>query len=182
MVLRSLQGYPAATIAERFGSDPASVWRWIQRCTREGIAGLSDRPRSGRPRPGRPRLGERIRRWPGLGTGWWPDPGGGPSEPVPGTPSERAPMGTPQWGAAPPPPLAALDLGGQGIWMRTPTRHQTGLPIETRLDGVPSAPDSLRGHRAGQRASVTARATRVGFLALPERVVAASPTGHRHPP
>jgi hypothetical protein len=50
-------------------------------------------------------------------------------------------------------------------------------------------PDPLRGHRAGQRASVAARATSAGFLGLPERVMAASPTApaiaillDHHPP
>jgi hypothetical protein len=59
MVLRSLQGFPASTIAELFGfrSLPPG---WIQRCTHEGIAGLSDRPPSAR--LGSPRLEERIRR------------------------------------------------------------------------------------------------------------------------
>src|SRR5579875_1123028 len=42
------------TIAELFGSDPSTVRRWIGRFNREGIAGPSDRPRSGRPRLGSP--------------------------------------------------------------------------------------------------------------------------------
>ncbi len=50
-----------------------------------------------------------------------------------------------------------------------------GCP-ETRLDGVPSAPDPLRRHRAGPRAPVTTRATSAGFLQLLERVVAAYPS------
>jgi len=45
-----------------------------------------------------------------------------------------------------------------------------GCP-KTRLDGVPSAPDPPRRHRAGPRASVTTRATNAGFLQLPGRVV-----------
>ncbi len=55
----SAEGYPATTIAEPLGYDPSTVRRWIQRLNREGIAELSDRPRSGRPRLGSPRLGER---------------------------------------------------------------------------------------------------------------------------
>jgi len=55
----SAEGYPATTIAELLGSDPSTVRRWIQRLNREGIAELSDRPRSGRPRLDSPRLGER---------------------------------------------------------------------------------------------------------------------------
>jgi transposase len=38
------------------------VRRWTQRFNREGIAGLSDRPRSGRPRLSSSRLKEHIRR------------------------------------------------------------------------------------------------------------------------
>jgi len=62
MVLMSLGGYPAPTIAERFGHAPSTVRHWIQRGTREGIGGLSDRPRSGRPWLGSPRLEARLRR------------------------------------------------------------------------------------------------------------------------
>jgi hypothetical protein len=57
------------------------------------------------------------------------------------------------------------------------------------LHGVPSAPDHLRGHRAGPRASVTTRATSAGFLGLLERMVAAYPSApaiaiplDNHPP
>jgi len=97
---------------------------WIQPCTHEGIAGLSDRPPSAR--PGSPRLEERIRRrlaepqarkvarlWQGPHRSCF------------------------QWGVPPPPPLAALDLGAQGHPDAAPhPRHQPAL-------------DPLRGHRAG---------------------------------
>jgi hypothetical protein len=48
-----------------------------------------------------------------------------------------------------------------------------GLPIRDASRWVPSAPDPLRRHRAGLRASVTTRATDAGFPGFPERVVAA---------
>jgi hypothetical protein len=47
MVLRSLEGSPASAIAERFGSDPSTVRRWIQRFNREGVAGSATDPARG---------------------------------------------------------------------------------------------------------------------------------------
>jgi transposase len=60
MVLLSVQGLPAAQIAELLECHPGTVRRWIGRFSREGAAGLADRPRSGRPRLGGPRLARRI--------------------------------------------------------------------------------------------------------------------------
>src|SRR5579884_345197 len=81
-------------------------------------------------------------------------PPGSPSEPVSGTPSERTRMGSPRWSAPPPAPLAMLGRDNQGQPDAVLTPAPTGLPIETRLDGVPSAPAPLRDHRAGPRAPV----------------------------
>jgi transposase len=62
MVLLSLHGLTAATIAELLGCDPVTVRRWIHRYNAHGAGGLGDRPRAGRPRLGSPRLTTRIRR------------------------------------------------------------------------------------------------------------------------
>lgn len=61
MILLSATGMSASDIAELLHYNPVTVRRWIDRHTREGLAGLPDRPRSGRPRLGSPRLGQRIR-------------------------------------------------------------------------------------------------------------------------
>jgi len=108
----SAEGYPATTIAEPLGYDPSTVRRWIQRFNHEGIAGLSDRPRSGRPRLGSP--GSKR-----ASDADWPSPGPG------GAPHMRGF----RWGAPPPPPLAARDLGRQGHPDAGPNpRHQWGSP------------------------------------------------------
>jgi transposase len=60
MVVLSVQGLPAAQIAELLECHPGTVRRWIGRFSREGAAGLADRPRCGRPRLGGPRLTRRI--------------------------------------------------------------------------------------------------------------------------
>ncbi|MCP2250634.1 IS630 family transposase [Lentzea aerocolonigenes] len=60
IVLLSASGMSAPEIAELLHYEPVTVRRWIARHTRDGIAGLPDRPRSGRPRRGSPRLGQRI--------------------------------------------------------------------------------------------------------------------------
>jgi hypothetical protein len=70
MVLLSVQGLPAAQIAELLECHPGTVRRWIGRFSREGAAGLADRPRCGRPRLGGPRLARRI-------AGCWSAPGCG---------------------------------------------------------------------------------------------------------
>jgi transposase len=62
MVLLSLQGWSAVTIAELLGYHPRTVRRWIRRFNQQGTAGLADQPRSGRPRLGSRRLAQRIRR------------------------------------------------------------------------------------------------------------------------
>lgn len=62
IVLMSIRGYTATTIAELFEIDPTTVRRWIWRFNREGIDGLDDRPRPGRPALGSRQLGDRIRR------------------------------------------------------------------------------------------------------------------------
>ena len=62
MILLSHQRWTATAIAELLGCDPATVRRWIHRYNQQGVAGLTDRPRSGRPRLGSPHLGQRIRR------------------------------------------------------------------------------------------------------------------------
>jgi transposase len=60
MMLLSLHGLPPAQIAVLLDCHPATVRRWISRFNREGMAGLSDRPRSGRPRLGGRQLARRI--------------------------------------------------------------------------------------------------------------------------
>jgi transposase len=60
MVLLSVQGLPPSQIAELLECHPATVRRWIGRFSREGAAGLADRPRCGRPRLGGRRLTSRI--------------------------------------------------------------------------------------------------------------------------
>jgi transposase len=60
MVLLSLQGLPAAQIAALLECHPATVRRWVGRFSREGLAGLADRPRCGRPPLGGRRLTRRI--------------------------------------------------------------------------------------------------------------------------
>ncbi len=60
IVLLSASGMNAPEIADLLHYEPVTVRRWIARHTRDGIAGLPDRPRSGRPRLGSPRLGQRI--------------------------------------------------------------------------------------------------------------------------
>jgi len=60
IILLSASGMSAPEIADLLHYEPVTVRRWITRHTREGIAGLPDRPRSGRPRIGSPRLGQRI--------------------------------------------------------------------------------------------------------------------------
>jgi transposase len=60
MALLSLHGLPPAQIAVLLDCHPATVRRWISRFNREGMAGLSDRPRSGRPRLGGRQLARRI--------------------------------------------------------------------------------------------------------------------------
>jgi transposase len=62
MILLSQRGWPASAIAELLGCDPVTVRRWIHRYNTHGVAGLTDRPRSGRPRLGSPTLPTRIRR------------------------------------------------------------------------------------------------------------------------
>ena len=49
MVLLSATGHPVAQIAALtfFGED--TVLYWLDRCDRDGIDGLADRPRTGRP-------------------------------------------------------------------------------------------------------------------------------------
>ena len=56
----SLHGSPPSQIAELLDCHPATVRRWISRFNGEGLAGLSDRPRSGRPALGGRRLARRI--------------------------------------------------------------------------------------------------------------------------
>jgi transposase len=60
MVLLSLHGLPPAQIAALLEVHPATVRRWIGRFSREGMAGLADRPRSGRPPLGGRGLARRI--------------------------------------------------------------------------------------------------------------------------
>ncbi len=60
MVLLSVQGLPAAQIAELLECHPATVRRWIGRFSAEGMAGLAGRPRCGRPPLGGKRLASRI--------------------------------------------------------------------------------------------------------------------------
>lgn len=60
MVLLSVHGLPAAQIAELLECHPATGRRRIGRFSREGAAGLADRPRCGRPRLGGSRLTSRI--------------------------------------------------------------------------------------------------------------------------
>ena len=60
MVVLSVQGLSAAQIAELLECHPGTVRRWIGRFSRQGAAGLADRPRSGRPRLGGPQLARRI--------------------------------------------------------------------------------------------------------------------------
>ena len=71
MIWLSLRGFTASEIAALFESDPRPVRRWIDRCNRQGVARLEDRPRSGAPRLGSVGLGRRIRmllRQPGAWT------------------------------------------------------------------------------------------------------------------
>jgi transposase len=60
MVLLSLNGSPAAQVAELLEVHPATVRRWIGRFNSDGLAGLADRPRCGRPPLGGRRLTRRI--------------------------------------------------------------------------------------------------------------------------
>ena len=60
MVLLSLHGLPAAQIAVLLDCHSATVRRWISGFNDEGLAGLTDRPRSGRPRLGGRQLTSRI--------------------------------------------------------------------------------------------------------------------------
>lgn len=60
MVVLSADGMPPTEIGALLHYSPTTVCRWIARHDIEGLAGLTDRPRSGRPRIGSPRLGERI--------------------------------------------------------------------------------------------------------------------------
>ena len=48
-VLLSDQGYSPPEIARLFGYHPATVRTWLQRYQTQGLAGLTDQPRSGRP-------------------------------------------------------------------------------------------------------------------------------------
>ena len=50
IVLLAAEGAPIRQIARQVGLAPAGVRRWLDRFRADGIAGLSDRPRSGRPR------------------------------------------------------------------------------------------------------------------------------------
>jgi hypothetical protein len=96
-----------------------------------------------------------------------------------GTLSEPTPMGCPSTsspgGARP----GCSETPGCGFQPPAPM----GLPSKPRLDGVPPAPNPLRRHRAGLRASVATWATSAGFLGLPSgggRLPLRS--SHRHPP
>jgi len=48
-VLLASRGYSAPKIAELFAYDEETVRIWLNRYQQDGLAGLSDRPRSGRP-------------------------------------------------------------------------------------------------------------------------------------
>src|SRR5690242_16053387 len=60
MVLLSLHELTPAQIAALLECHPGTARRWIGRFSKEGLAGLADRPRSGRPRLGGRRLTRRI--------------------------------------------------------------------------------------------------------------------------
>lgn len=55
MIVLSAGGMSAADIGALLHYDPVTVRRWIARHDGDGVAGLTDRPRSGRPRLGSPR-------------------------------------------------------------------------------------------------------------------------------
>jgi transposase len=57
VVRPSARGMPPRRIADLLARSWSGVRKTINRFNREGIAGLSDRPRRGRPRRGRPRRG-----------------------------------------------------------------------------------------------------------------------------
>jgi transposase len=50
IILLSAEGLSAATIADRLGLVRLTVYKWRQRYTHAGVAGLRDRPRPGQPR------------------------------------------------------------------------------------------------------------------------------------
>jgi transposase len=60
MILLSVQGLAPGQVAELLDCHPATVRRWIGRFNAEGLAGLTDRPRSGRPPLGGRQLPGRI--------------------------------------------------------------------------------------------------------------------------
>ncbi|MEU9213911.1 helix-turn-helix domain-containing protein [Streptomyces sp. NPDC048415] len=60
IVLLAAGGCPARRIAEIVRVDVSTVVRWRDRCAREGLAGLDDRPRSGRPSVHGPEVRLRI--------------------------------------------------------------------------------------------------------------------------
>jgi transposase len=49
VVLAALQGEGVGAIAQRFDLSPATVYLWLHRFERQGLAGLADKPRGGRP-------------------------------------------------------------------------------------------------------------------------------------
>jgi transposase len=50
LVLMAAGGVAKTEIAQRLGTSPQVVHRWLERFAEEGIDGLADRGRSGRPR------------------------------------------------------------------------------------------------------------------------------------
>jgi len=49
IILECLDGIPAEEIASNFGVSRSMIFRWRSRYTKEGIAGLRDKPRTGKP-------------------------------------------------------------------------------------------------------------------------------------
>ena len=60
IVLACLSGEPQAQIAARLGTRPNTVSKWRIRFAKEGIAGLSDAPRSGKPKTYGPDLRTKL--------------------------------------------------------------------------------------------------------------------------
>lgn len=59
-LLLSNKGYDVKTLAEIFGVRQATILDWFNRWESEGLAGLSDRPKSGRPKVFKPSVEKKF--------------------------------------------------------------------------------------------------------------------------